>query len=1227
MSNKTPIEHPDFDPTNVPLKGINLIEASAGTGKTYSIAILALRLIVEEGLSIGEILMVTFTRDATAEMKLRVRDFLRQGLQAAKLIIKEDENYQGLDKKIVDIILDAYKKQKNIKAIHKNLEQALLQFDQAAIFTIHSFCARILGEYAFETDQIFHSQPMEPAEFDQLVQEAFDQGWREHVTTLDEEVLSILLMNEFSKKRVFDLVSGSLKGKKLYIGDIDTGRGLDFYRDFLVQNIISFTEPVPQDFILERTTIESLKDTIFASLQQHEEEWTEKANLVKNEKNRNTLLEMLGKDEREDFISAIKEKMHTQYVNKFFPDDLIKQINDLIELEADLSKREAEDKKNVEALKKLHTNKVAQLISILAKMIYDDVVSRIQSIKSDFGQITFDDMISGLHRAVCNQDPTTKAQSNRLIKILRDRYKAVFIDEFQDTDQLQFDIFNTVFNKVNAAATPPEDESKSSSDRKHIVFFIGDPKQSIYAFRKADLETYLHASTLVDHIWRMNTNFRSTPEYVEAMNEFFQPTESDFDVFSHDRIKYYPVNAAPNSRKGGVYFDNQVLNPLRILCSGDANAVIKDTVLLVHKLLCDPFFKIKSNGNPERIQAGQIGILVRKKNDGQNIRNQLSRLGIPAVTVSDTKVFETQEALEMLYILTAVHEIQMSSINRALLTKVVGLSWNELNELHEESILLRFRSYQEKWINNGVFAMLRQLISDSKVIDRRYDGRLDNAERVLANTFQLMEMLHEAEVEKKYKPDELIFWLKKGIDGEQSSEDSYLQRIESDEASVKIVTMHSCKGLEYDIVIAPYLDLKSTDGFSTKQFRQDDGYYIADEDLISGTPFYTDYEERKEQENMRLLYVAITRARYHSYVVASHHLKGSRNYQTSLKKFITAILDQQKLFKGIRFIGADNSKDEIKKTELFVANPPELSGGLFKYASADGEGMSSVQIPSISISDRYWRKTSYTKLNVKREPGIRLLSDANQSSYDEFIFKTMRKGAQTGIFLHDLLERIDFSSSEDWAKKIADIRKRYPGTGVELQHLDWMIELLRNITETSLLPHGFSLNTVGVDQRLNELEFDIPLTNVDWKDFPISIHHNEIPIRINKDMPLSGILNGKIDLLFEHEGRYYLLDWKSNHLGNRAEDYNEATMAEAMEENNFHLQYYLYSLALYRYLLLRLGDEFNYEQHVGGVYYLFVRGMRKGTAHGIYFHKPKEEDLKKLETIMLRLVGDTDITQ
>lgn len=379
-----PQTHNDFNPVDVPLAGANLIEASAGTGKTYSIAILALRLILEKGLPVDEVLMVTFTRDAAAEMQLRVRSFIRQALQIAS------GNLEGADPQIQHIV----ERQQDRDLAINRLKNALIQFDQSSIFTIHGFCARVLSEYAFESGQLFNARTIEPVEMNELIADAFNQEWRDQVTTLEEFLLISFIQEGSLRDRIWGLVNAGIAGKKIYVGETQEDQSLNH-----------------------------LWNITLGEYRNH---------------------------------GASSEKIRNK------------------------------------------------LISILAAKILKRVEERLAFQKTRDAVVNFDDMIIRLHRVICNPEANGIEYAERLIKVLQNRYSAVFIDEFQDTDQLQFEIFHKVFRSPQAQST-------------HTLFFIGDPKQSIYAFRKADLQTYFRAGTLVDHIWRMNTNFRSTAGYIQAI--------------------------------------------------------------------------------------------------------------------------------------------------------------------------------------------------------------------------------------------------------------------------------------------------------------------------------------------------------------------------------------------------------------------------------------------------------------------------------------------------------------------------------------------------------------------------------------------------------------------------------------------------------------------------------------------------------------------------------------
>lgn len=1142
-----PIIHERFDPAEVELQEANLIEASAGTGKTFSVALMALRLVLEKDIPIDKILMVTFTRDAAAEMELRVRAFIREALSAA----------QGNTAAVDPVIAGLVTRFNNNPVAVRRLQAALVQFDKAAIFTIHGFCARVLSEFSFESFQLFRAQTLEPGEYEELLADAFNQAWREHITTLPPMVLKLFIEYNHTRKKMLDLVKGHLSGKQTFLpaDQVDAVNRLEQ----LIEDI--------------RNREEELKATVEARI----DGWALNAPQLK--KTGKTYLRPLLEQRN---VKVLYQKICTGYIDTGYIKDNIDP--DVLAQAAAL-----------EQTKSLFKLAINGAFSALAITCSTAVENRLRAVRTAAGQITFDDMITELYKAVC-PDPANPGAVRPLATILADRYRAVFIDEFQDTDRQQYEIFSTLFQQPDQG-------------NPHILFYIGDPKQSIYAFRKADLQTYFRAAREVGHIYRMNNNHRSSASYINAMNDLFQP--SRFNVFLSDQMEYYPVSTPPNRIKtGGILYKDRLLEPLRIQqCSIKGN-IYPGVVRLVRQLLYNPDFRVDTNGTTSTINPGQIGILVRSKRDGRILRKELSKKGIPAITVSDEKIFESPVAKELLYILEAVTNNTTGNINRALVTTLSGFSWEDLLSLDQDELLVHFRSFQEEWKNKGVYVFLRQYLRDIQAIRRKVQGRMVNGDRVLADTFQLMEMLHEAEVEKQYDPVELIHWLKKGIEGEFSTEDQYLQRIESDDRCVKIVTIHSAKGLEYDIVIAPFLDLVINDKWDTVQFCRDNNYFTADK-LLLDPDLRALSQLQEQQENMRLLYVAITRARYHCYLFSA----ANASDDSSLNRLLTNLINSKKAADDIRIYSADDV--DISGSCLFEAAPPELTALPVntRPATAEGEEEQAAVLPKITLRDQHWQRTSYSKLTVPHDPVPRVQTMTGPDPYDQFIFHTVRKGAQSGNLLHDLLERIDFSNAAKWPVVFKRVLKNYPGTGVKEEMDDLVYKLLDQVTGTELPGGGFSLNTVTRNNRLSEFEFDMPLADVQFNRFP-ELVEGRIPIRINREKPITGILNGKIDLFFEQGGKYYLLDWKSNHLGNAAEDYSLPAMEAAMEANNYYLQYYLYCLALYRYLRNRVAG-FDYKQQFGGVYYLFLRGIRTGQTTGIYYHLPKEEDLLLLEEILL----------
>lgn len=1127
-----PIFKPAFHAETVDLEGSNLIEASAGTGKTYSIALLTIRLIIEKGISLDKILMVTFTNAAVAELEIRVRKFIRMALKISRSKAINDETISKIVEKEIA--------KSGRELVERRLSEAERMLDQTAIFTIHGFCQRTIATYAFESGQIFGAEAISPDEFNQLMEDEFNLIWRRDITTLKMDLLNVLLAGGLERNDIYTKVKDAIGGKLIY-----TSRQ---------QLPNSFLDDKSQDDILDNYNNHEniLRNHTQLMYDDFENGYDEYLSAVENNRYaKKELPQLFINKDWDKLIDLVSEKKGSQYIQSIFS-----KILPLFE--------------ERENLKKDKNNYIKDIINQIALYIYQNVKTTLKQIKDSRGNITFDDMIGKLHEAICTNHHTI------LIQSIREKYGAVFIDEFQDTDKYQYEIFSKIFQY-------PHSQSKING---HTLFYIGDPKQSIYGFRKADINTYFNAATTVDFVHKMNTNFRSNAGLIEAMNTFFKPTD-DFDTFHYGTsvpgIEYHPVDSPVSNDKGVLLFNGKPINPLQISNHANKTQLTDAIIAIVSELLGNKKYQINEKGEIRQIKPSDIGILVRKNKDGRTVKQRLAKHQIPAVNIDESKVLKSPESKEIFYILEAVNNISAGNINRALLSTLAGYTIQSLEEESKEKLRERFRHYQESWKDKGVYVMLRQFITDHRLTERMFKDEIEKAERVVANTYQLMELLHKIELRKNFDEEELIQWLKKGMEGDTREGNEFEQRIESDEETVKIVTVHKSKGLEYNIVLVCFMDLVNDESsFKTTNLRMTNGdYYLADKDLLDDDKKAL-YKMQAEQENRRLLYVALTRAKYHCFVTSNEYFG-----ESCLRKFTNHFIEGK------------------PRNGVELWTPPAFNRS-YRYQIAGGKTQPKYSEPvRFNLLQKNWRKTSYSGLNPEHAIISYPYNDAPfQNAYDEFVFRNLKKGAQTGDLLHYIFERIDFADSSYWKTTVERALKRH-GYPDDAAHGENIVQMLEHVIEAGI-PSSFgtfSLKNVSRDNRLSELEFDFHLDEFRSEQLINIFSVSPTPIGIQKFDELEGIMNGKIDLFFRHDGKFYILDWKSNYLGGKTEDYSNEDLWRVMEENNYHLQYHIYIIALCKYLSLRVPG-FSYEKDFGGVIYLFLRGVRKNRPEGIFYYKP-----------------------
>lgn len=1125
-----------FEAASVPLIGSNLIEASAGTGKTYSIAILALRLVLEKKIPVKEILMVTFTKAAVAELHERVRLFMRTACKACEGKPVKDDNIQQLVAQAIA--------REGVKEVQQRLRDAVLLLDETAVFTIHSFCQQTLTEFAFETNQLFGTETVQNAEA--MIEEEVHEFWRKHITTLPVALLNILVQHQYTMDAVKRLVKEDLGGKK-YMGS--DGLAAWSATDFAAKQ-------------QQITAAQQEYEVLAGKLQAH---ITGNASKLKADCGTNTYAKKNAQhlidtpDQLIEFLSSNRDKA---YVGKVFG-NLLTMLEPLEKL------KEAE----AEILQEIVFNLNCQAITL--------VRAGVQAKKQRNNLMGFDDMIMNLHKAV------TAPGNQRLISVLRHKYKAVFVDEFQDTDRQQFDIFDKAFGEDT------------------ILFYIGDPKQSIYAWRKADIFTYFKAREGVQQCYSMNRNFRSTPALIGAMNAFFVPAPG-FDTFhfsgAEESIDYIPVEAASHKAASAFYKEGVEEAPVTVYSVKTRDEIIAAAAAQVLNLLQDNGYQVpQADGSLRAITPSDIGVLVRKHGEGRGIKAQLAKLGVPAVAIDDAKVLHSAEAQYLLYLMQAMELPNRSSINRALLSPFTGYTVANILLLNDEVALGLFNKYKTRWQQDGIYTALIDFTVDFEVRRVLLQAHAEEGERIISNLFQLIELVHQVQSRKNLSAPELLSWLQKGIDGMETEGDEYEQRVESDEEAVKIVTIHKSKGLEYPVVIAPFLDFKINTRDDLVSFRDPQtGEYICAEKTRLSPELLQSQQQQAEQENRRLLYVALTRAIYKCYIFKG---TGGPYSGSTLSAFIQPL--------------SESRPDGI----LFETMAPESNG---KHYLRNNGSHTFTDAPAIkfSLQQQHWRKLSYTMLAAKTLKRPKSKSQPVAGEYDTFIFHTLKRGAKTGDLLHYIFEHIQFGDDARWPKVLEEAVRRYAPGQQEL-YIPMLQQLLLQVLQTVIPVNDttqFTLSQLAGNRRITEFEFDFPVQDLSADLLnQLADEHMAIAIRpgyTGQGQRLEGMMNGMMDMFFEHDGRYYILDWKSNYLGNTPEEYNTEAIATAMNENNYHLQYLIYSVAAKKYLESRLPG-FDYETQFGGVIYLFVRGMRYGSTTGIFNTRPSLEKISRLEQFCL----------
>ncbi|MBU0988357.1 MAG: exodeoxyribonuclease V subunit beta [Proteobacteria bacterium] len=1187
-----------FNLLNTPLSGTNLIEASAGTGKTYTIAGLFLRLILEERLLADQILVVTFTKAATAELKERIRNTILQAKSAFSKGSSADT--------IIDTLVKTHDDPKLAVSL---LQRALIDFDKAAIFTIHGFCQRILQENTFETRSLFDTELV--SDPSNLCREIADDFWRKHFYDMPAELLGYALKKISGPEYFTKLLAKKQTPETRIIPDLEPpelNRLGDFKKIF---NKLKNAWPTSKATVSQRLKSPALSGTVYGSLKTS----TKQAGLSRRDLKVVAMVDAMDRfvhpkhaffplfDGFEKFTTgkliAFTRKNHTAPLHELF--DI---CDELFQISTDL---ESEMEKYLMYLK----------IEFF-KFTAAELGARKQNANIQF----FDDLLLMVKKALADQ------AGNALAHAVRQKYKAALVDEFQDTDSIQYEIFSRLF-----------------SSKPCPLFFIGDPKQAIYSFRGADIFSYMKAVHHADLKFTLIENWRSDPDLITAINTIFSNINAPF-VFGEIPFEAGVPGKTVITASGKKPFTLWYLSPESegVVSKTEAIPIIAAAVADEISRLIFPGSTRNSGTENKYVKAGDIAVLVRTNRQAQIIKKHLSARRIPSVLFSAGNIFHTQEALEMERILSSISEpADERRFRAALVTDITGVPGYELDleaviPAWWEDRFRSFRHYFQQWQQHGFIRMFNRFMS--KEIVRKRLLSLPDGERRLTNVLHLAEILHQESIENKPGITGLVRWLSVQRKTALSGSEVHQLRLESDEYAVKIVTIHKSKGLEYPVVFCPYAWDGSIieDREVTFHTEDKDQALMLDLDAKNNRPHLQRAQNELLAENIRLLYVALTRAKkrcylvwgrfrtaetaamaylFHSGRMEKNNLNG-KDLVTALKSSVST-LENEDLSADLRLIES-RSKGTINLAALPIGNH-----SAYRPFKRPAETLCDRQFSgNIDIS---WKIASYSYMVSKRFyletlPDHDAYTDIKQniSEYrwditdrtDIFSFPT---GTRTGIFVHDIFEHLDFALKDtDHLTQLVGLKlKAY---GFDAKWEETICSMIQNVLRTPLMPDdaALTLSSIQCEDRINEMEFYFPLKPVAPQQIKTVFnksrnvaHLTDFSDRIGNltFSTAKGFMKGYIDMLFQYKGRYFLVDWKSNLLGSHLADYDKSSLYQAMNHNLYMLQYHLYSLALHQYLKTRVPG-YRYETDFGGVFYIFVRGMdpKRGPNFGVYHDLP-----------------------
>lgn len=1167
-----------LDAAIIALNGVSLIEASAGTGKTYTITSLYLRLVLGHGctsLSPENILVVTFTRAATEELRSRIRERLRQA-------------YLALQEKANDSLIKTIRKDiKDIPEALQKLKDAQQLMDLAAIYTIHGFAQRLLRQNAVESG--LNSEFELLLDETELLEQAIRDVWRAEVYPLNGMKLQLVLGQWKAPDDLLKSLRPLIyKNAYFHLGDTREGLDLDKAFDQLMQLQQTFSQAWHEQgeaFILSIRQHPLLHGTFAKGIDKRLVVINEYLQQARNVKTKD-IVDALKVFTQSGLLKSVKKG--GEPVDHILSDACERLLNGIDEF--DLAQTQAARQLRVDFLQALK--------------------SRLTYLKQQQYVLSTDDLLSHVNQAFNGEN------RERLLQQVRSQYPVAMVDEFQDTDGEQYQVFHSLY----------ADETVKND---HALFMIGDPKQAIYKFRGADIFTYIQAKQQVDAQYTLDTNYRSTQSMVSAVNHIF--TQHSHPFIYDDSIPFLTVNAS--DRATALSIQKQTQPALTWLLANESHAGNKAGLTHACAESCAEQISLLLNGaqnhevvlGEQALAASDMAVLVRNRHQAAAIKLSLSARGISCVYVGQESVFDSEEALALLALLQGVHSLSERQYRNAIAHPTWGLLLDDFKRFHQdenmwEAQLEQLYACHDIWVKQGVMAMIMHWLH-SRQLPNIWLGQTEG-ERRLTNIMHLAELLQHSSTEVQGMQG-LLTWLTQQVMQSKDSAEQKQLRLESDANLVQIITIHKSKGLEYPVVFLPF----NWDG---KESSDELFYDIESKQLVCDLA--DDYRTQRVQEGLaeevRLLYVGLTRAVSKCYVTLPE-ITGNKRLDAVVQ--VSAL--QHVLFE------APQDSRQIKLLELASQYPESFEVmPLLESVTEFKASITNHQLSARAFNGRIkrnWQLSSFSSLVRHHHAPISARLDLDDDKIDARSLKqnpveqlagqfSFPRGAHAGNFLHTLLEEIDFTQlPDDLDALIETLLTRF---GIDLYYADAVKPWLHIILKSPLNNHtnhkpvtGLSLSALTPAMKKVEMEFYFPVERLNAGDFNQLLNTYPCLHVATHDLDflqLKGMLKGFIDLTFEWQGQFFILDYKSNHLGDDHSAYEQIAMEQAMAEHRYDVQMVIYTLALHRFLSLRLTD-YDYDTHIGGGYYVFLRGLQETKSDsGQFFCKPDKQLILGLDRLI-----------